>query len=234
MKIGTKHMNILVTMSTGLTSNGLGINIRLERKIYGGKANNFNALYIAENIERFKEAIAQETEFCPPQDLNALHQLVSGFSDPSTYGLYRALAECLLPVHETLLPSTIFTLCDLPHNGNYGVSRTAATKIGSRFLSAMEASCLKDDFKMSRKRLQASLQMYRRHSFDKKTKQWKIVHDFAEKLEGQLKANEDIIDILQFAEKNVGSLAIIIGQALSIANKKITEVLVVVCYCCCF
>ncbi|ORE06545.1 hypothetical protein BCV72DRAFT_335841 [Rhizopus microsporus var. microsporus] len=58
LKIGAKYMDILVTMSTGLTT---------------------------ENIERFKETMAQGAEYCPPQDLNALCQLVSGFGDLSTY-----------------------------------------------------------------------------------------------------------------------------------------------------
>ncbi|KAI8370608.1 uncharacterized protein BYT42DRAFT_617146 [Radiomyces spectabilis] len=72
-------------------------------------------------------------EYDIPPNLNGLRQLVSGFGDPSTYKGFRAFMETVAS-HETLLPATIFTLCDLPRNDNYGISDVAAPKIGSRFL----------------------------------------------------------------------------------------------------
>jgi hypothetical protein len=155
LKIGGRHMNILSTMSARV---GLAIDVNIgpETNMCDGQLAIF---YPEGSIKEFKAAMEQSTHYMIPPDVNSLRQLVSGFGDASTYKPYRASME-MIASHETLMPATVFNLCDLPHNENYGVSDTAAPKIGSRFLNIIAAASLLNKYSISKTQFQEALQFF--------------------------------------------------------------------------
>lgn len=222
-KIGFKHANLLITMSVSLGINNLKMNIGPETVISGFNTKDLAIYYSTESIASFEAALQQGRDYCPAFDMNKVRQLISGFNNPATFQPYRATAECFLPCYETHLPATVFTLCDLPTTESYGVSNTSAPKIGSRFLSIIAASEWEDDFKISHQSFKTALQLFHAHSANKGTMQWNTVREFVTKLKTQLDANNGTINMLECKDLNTASLANVVGQSLSAANKQIVK-----------
>ncbi|KAI8146891.1 hypothetical protein BJV82DRAFT_508760 [Fennellomyces sp. T-0311] len=214
LKIGGKHMNVLSTMSV-IIGHELLVNIGPETKMADA---NYTIFYPEENVKVYKAAMEQATNYTATPDVNAIRQLVSGFGDPSTYKPYRASLE-KIGNHETMMPVTVFNLCDLPHNGNYGVSDTAAPKIASRFLNAIATAYLLNKYTVPKEQFKEMLQFFNANK-TQKSQQWRVLCTFVDALEAELQKSQKI-DILSFGRAHVTPLAAMINQVLSAANTQI-------------
>ncbi|CEP08307.1 hypothetical protein [Parasitella parasitica] len=219
LKIGGQHMNILSTMSVrvGLFGSPLQINIGPETKMSDGRASIF---YPEENIQRFKASMADMDNFQINHNINHLRQVVAGFGDISTYKEYRCSLDILN--HETLMPATVFTLCDLPHS-KYGVSDTAATKIASRFLNVMSAQLLRGKTSAGHQQLNDVLSIYNAHTKKESSQQWKILNKFVQELNSALQNNNGTVNILDFGKRHASPLTEMINSCLATANAQIKE-----------
>lgn len=133
LKIGGYHMNILSTMSADV---GLELDINIGPSTDMLPAAAFSIVYPEENVTKFKEIMAAIDDYDIELNINHVRQLVSGFGNVSTYKPYRASMD-LLEKYETLMPATVFNLCDFPGNEKYGVSDSAVSMLASRFLNVM-------------------------------------------------------------------------------------------------
>lgn len=74
----------------------------------------------------FVDMMQHLTFYTALASLPSLRQLLSGFDDSSMYFLTRTtLQECKA---DTLMPATVFTACDLPHNKGFGFSNIFANQ----------------------------------------------------------------------------------------------------------
>ncbi|CEP11913.1 hypothetical protein [Parasitella parasitica] len=145
LKIGFKTMNVLITLSVHLqkdsseeavdigpesSSTPLTVNLRTARILYRSD-------HIKEYIETIKNSWMS---YAPQKTPTSLRQLVSGFDNPSTFFYARASHEEFEV--DQLMPATIITICDLPHNQGYGSAANASGKLASRFLQALAVSVI--------------------------------------------------------------------------------------------
>ncbi|KAI8373239.1 uncharacterized protein BYT42DRAFT_616405 [Radiomyces spectabilis] len=108
----------------------------------------YNALFVA---GIFEEADDHGMENKLKFGLHHLRQVTSSFEDASTLAPWRAVVPQLDT--EFTRPTTIFTLCDTPHNQGYGSSALSAEKLASRVLQHLALDILDDttpDFSTSR------------------------------------------------------------------------------------
>ncbi|KAI9256590.1 hypothetical protein BDA99DRAFT_562027 [Phascolomyces articulosus] len=209
LKIGSTSMNLLSTMSVTI-GNKVDVNIGPETRV---KSPSQGSIFYQKNsVEKIKQLMKEKSDYHVEPNLNNIRQAISGFNDPSTYKPYRASWEPLMN-NNILLLSTIFTLCDLLHTG-YGVSNTAAAKIGSRVLNQMAAAACSTKRKISKSQLEDIIQIDQVNGTNLKK--------FLQHLESELN-EKDEVDILVLGNRHLSSLAAMVNQSLSTANKKIKE-----------
>jgi hypothetical protein len=121
--------------------------------------------------------------------------------------------------HETLMPATVFNLCDLPHDG-YGLSGESAPRIASNFLKIFAVAALTGKPTISRAEFKSNLEFFHANA-SRKTKQWQTLYKFVDALESELKSNNEEVNLLAFGRDHLGPLAGMVGQSLATANRKI-------------
>lgn len=120
LKIVSRSMNVLVTMSCCLKSQqSLNIGPETASTLQQVKPLTARIFYCDSEIKQFLNAMSDNT-FTVPKSLTSLRQLTSGFGDSTTYLPFRAAHEELND--DLMVPATVFTLCDMPHNQGYGTS----------------------------------------------------------------------------------------------------------------
>jgi hypothetical protein len=117
LKIGSKSMNVLITMLTDVPKNEVSIDPETSLNFNNSKTRIF---YDDAKLNEFiRLAKNQQTETHKyPLCVSSMRQLKSGFDKMSTYALWRAT----LPRfdNDLLQPATVFTITDLPGNQGYG------------------------------------------------------------------------------------------------------------------
>ncbi|ORX61926.1 hypothetical protein DM01DRAFT_1068896 [Hesseltinella vesiculosa] len=137
LKIGSDHMNVLITMSAMIKTNEVFIgpetpltDIESEMIIFYDAAKEKKFL----EILRGEQELAMPSYKCP-KSVSALRQLSSSFGKASTYSAWRATLNGLDT--DLLQPATVFTIADIPGNQKYGISENCTVKAASSALQAV-------------------------------------------------------------------------------------------------
>ena len=141
LKIGSKSMNVLITMLTDVSKNEVSIGPETSLSLNSSKIRIFyDDAKLSEFIRLSKN---QQTE--TPKYLlyvSSIRQLTSEFDKTSTYALWRAT----LPGfdNDLLQPATVFTVTDLPENQGYGHGDKSIIKTASSLLQIVAIAVLKN------------------------------------------------------------------------------------------
>ncbi|KAI9259701.1 hypothetical protein EDC94DRAFT_611837 [Helicostylum pulchrum] len=218
LKTGGYHMNVLSIMSVEIGSH-LDVNIRPSTNLSPSTA--LSIIYPESNIREHKETMEAAMEYIIEYNINYIRQLVSGFGNISTHKPYRASID-LLEKHETLMPATVFNLCDFPGNGNYGVSDVSVSVLCSRFLNLIASNVLLNLPNISKARFNDSLVTFRACYNKQTTEQWNILSKFVHALQIALDSNNEV-NTLSFGKKHAVNPADVAGSRLSTVNKQLKE-----------
>ncbi|KAF7729302.1 hypothetical protein EC973_004558 [Apophysomyces ossiformis] len=140
LKIGSKSMNVLITMLTDVHKNEVSIGPETSLSFNSSKTRIF---YDDAKLNEFiRLSKNQQTETHKwPLCVSSMRQLTSGFDKTSTYALWRAT----LPGfdNDLLQPATVFTVTDLPGNQGYGHGDKSVIKMASSILQIVAIAVLK-------------------------------------------------------------------------------------------
>ncbi|KAG0183721.1 hypothetical protein DFQ28_001142, partial [Apophysomyces sp. BC1034] len=140
LKIGSKSMNVLITMLTDVPKNEVLIGPETSLSLNSSKTRIF---YDDAKLDKFiRLSKNQQTETHKyPLCVSSMRQLTSGFDKTSTYALWRAT----LPGfdNDLLQPATVFTVTDLPGNQGYGHGDKSIIKTASSLLQIVAIAVLK-------------------------------------------------------------------------------------------
>jgi hypothetical protein len=141
LKIGSKTMNVSVTMSAKLLAEH-PLNIGPETATTAWQIHPLTAriFYRVTEIKQFLEIMRSPAAYTMPTSLTTLRQLVSGFGDSTTFLPLRRAHEEL--DGDLMVPTTVFILCDTPHSQGYGTSANSTGKLASRFLQSLAMSMM--------------------------------------------------------------------------------------------
>ncbi|KAG0176614.1 hypothetical protein DFQ28_008092, partial [Apophysomyces sp. BC1034] len=238
LKVGRNTMNILVTMSVCLRAKKrLDVGPETSatsRQIHPSTA---RILYRDVEVNRFlqtmKNSATQNIHNC----MSALRQLVSGFGYSSTFMLAREFHEEFRS--DFMVPTTIFTLCDMPHNQCYGTSANSVCKLASRFLQSLALAMTTDiptpDFSAALKAYRTAaalrttqeskkpqaLKTTQGQEASKQPKFWDILTSFVTKLESELPQRQNLPPSVIAHKLDFSALAVLAGQSLAANNQRI-------------
>ncbi|KAI7862272.1 hypothetical protein BDF14DRAFT_115205 [Spinellus fusiger] len=104
--------------------------------------NSTRILFCQRRMEEFIAIMKHKTiSYSPAQSVTSVRQLISGFNHPSTFAMTRA--SHVEFDSDLLMPCSVFTVCELPHNQRYGSAANSVGKLSSRFLQVLGLSFLK-------------------------------------------------------------------------------------------
>ncbi|KAI9007882.1 hypothetical protein CLU79DRAFT_535526 [Phycomyces nitens] len=227
LKVGSNTMNILSTLSVPLrgvrvVDCGPSSSVAVEMI----RPETARIFYRQENTEAFLAAFHDPSHMSPPINLSSLRQLTSGFDDVSTYLPWRAILEQFNS--DLTMPTTVFTLCDVPSNQGYGSSALSTEKIASRFVQALAMSFL-DDMETqqcfeSTQKLLASIDKARGIKEKVPSKDWAALTKFASDLKRpELKSlsGQALAMVIDF-----GMVAKLAGSKIPDSNQKVKETVI--------
>ncbi|ORX53489.1 hypothetical protein DM01DRAFT_1336027 [Hesseltinella vesiculosa] len=156
LKIGSKTMNMLVTMGARLPKDQCIVDIgpSSSAKASSLRPTHTRIFYQEAKVKKFldcfhnhslSDPVSDDDSSAPTITVSALRQLTTAFDHPSTFTPWRSVLGEFDA--DLTLPSTVFTVCDMPHQ-SYGSSSTATEKIASQFLQALAWAYLKPSAKM--------------------------------------------------------------------------------------
>ncbi|KAG1057200.1 hypothetical protein G6F43_000954 [Rhizopus delemar] len=118
LKVVSKHMNVLITLSCRLqsdSSSAVDNGPTSSCSVHSIHPNSARILFYQSRMEKFSAMMKHETmSYSPAQSVTSMRQLISGFNHPSTFAMTRA--SHVEFNSDLLMPCSVFTVCDLPHN----------------------------------------------------------------------------------------------------------------------
>jgi hypothetical protein len=215
LEIGTETVNLLCTNSITLGKSQTVFIGPETGMIFEPKE--ASVYLIKSKVDKLKEV--GDTIEVPLPSIDSLWQLTSGFHSPTTYTSFRkTLISFNDPLHK---PASIFTLCDLPHNGGYGSNDGAYSRCCSQFFQMLAIPAINTSWSLDRTAFDSFQTKYDLQKGD--AKNWNTLDAIMNKM-SDFFGETDHINIYKFAKiNNLSDATNGVSSGLSGANSKIKE-----------
>ncbi|KAI8377599.1 uncharacterized protein BYT42DRAFT_570911 [Radiomyces spectabilis] len=226
LKIDSKHMNVLVTLSCRLqsdSSSAVDIGPTSSCSVHSIDPSSARILFRQSRTEEFSAIMKHEPmSYSPAPSITSMRQLISGFNHPSTFAMTRASHEEF--DSDLLMPCSIFTVCDLPHNQGYGSAANSVGKVSSRFLQVLGLSFIKGTPASFESAIESFLAFSKTKGSDMTASQsLSTLKKFIEELNHILKDSQALSPVIIATKVNFSTIAIEASTAVSLANQKIKK-----------
>ncbi|ORX50199.1 hypothetical protein DM01DRAFT_1393694 [Hesseltinella vesiculosa] len=227
LKIGAKHVNILITLCCKLQSDSsTAVDIGPESSCTPHTIHPLTARIFYRDIcvNAFLKVMEREAAtYTPTLTITSLRQLVSGFYDSSTFAMARASHEEFDV--DLLMPCTVFTVCDVPNNEGYGSAAGSVAKLSSRYLQSLARSYITStpvNFMDAMESVEVAEEV-KKDSRSVECNSWSVLKRFNAELEKALDGRQPMSPAVVATKVNFSAMASETSAAVASANQKVKK-----------